>query len=302
VFAAHLRDQLGLLYFLQTDDAVPQPLRDEAREWGFCKDEFTDTNHLPPQLYVREARRMEGAYVFSQRDSANAPDDARTVLHPDAIAFGEYGNNCHGTGHEGPRFGGKHTGEFYKPTPPYQIPYGAVVPKTVENLLVPCAVSASHVGFCALRLEPVWASLGQASGHAAHLAVVEKLPVQRIPVPRLQRRLHRAGAGTVYFSDVLPGHADFAAVQWWGTAGGFHGLLPPPAGRGPRGANIVGQYHESYPHHEAQLGKVLDGPLATRWAELARSLKLPAENLPAANGNLTRGAWIRSAFALVRSR
>jgi hypothetical protein len=47
---------------------------------------------------------------------------------------------------------------------------------------------------------------------------------------------------------------------------------------------------------------VLDGPLATRWAELARSLKLPAENLPAANGNLTRGAWIRSAFALVRSR
>jgi hypothetical protein len=240
--------------------------------------------------------------VFSQRDSANAPDDARTVLHPDAIAFGEYGNNCHGTGHEGPRFGGKHTGEFYKPTPPYQIPYGAVVPKTVENLLVPCAVSASHVGFCALRLEPVWASLGQASGHAAHLAVVEKLPVQRIPVPRLQRRLHRAGAGTVYFSDVLPGHADFAAVQWWGTAGGFHGLLPPPAGRGPRGANIVGQYHESYPHHEAQLGKVLDGPLATRWAELARSLKLPAENLPAANGNLTRGAWIRSAFALVRSR
>jgi lysophospholipase L1-like esterase len=299
VFAAHLRDQLGLLYFLQTDDAVPQPLRDEAREWGFCKDEFADTNHLPPQLYVREARRMEGGYVFSQHDSASAPGDARTVLHSDSIAMGEYGNNCHGTGHDGPRFGGKHTGEFYKATPPYQIPYGVVVPKAVENLLVPCAVSASHVGFCALRLEPIWTSLGQASGHAAHISRVEKVPVQKVPVPRLQARLHGAGAATVYFSDVLPGHPDFAAVQWWGTAGGFHGLLPPPE-EGPRGRNIIGQYHESYPHHEAELGKVLDGPLATRWAALARTLGLAVENLPAADGSLTRGEWIRSAFALVR--
>jgi hypothetical protein len=299
VFAAHMRDQLGLLYFLQSDEAVPQPLRDEAREWGFCKDEFADTNHLPPQLYVREARRMEGMYKFSQHDSAHAPGDARTVLHPNSIAFGEYGNNCHGTGRNGPRFGGKHTGEFYKATPPYQIPYGVVVPKAVENLLVPCAVSASHVGFCALRLEPIWASLGQASGHAAHIARVEKVPVQKVPVPRLQARLHRAGAGTVYFSDVLPGHPDFAAVQWWGTTGGFHGLLPPPE-RGPRGKNIVGQYHESYPHHEAELGRVLDGPLATRWVELARRSGLPVENLPAADGTLTRGQWIGAAFALVR--
>jgi hypothetical protein len=299
VFATHLHDQLGLLYFLQTDEAVPQPLRDEAREWGFCKDEFADTNHLPPQLYVREARRMEGVYVFSQHDSANAPGDARTTLHRDSIAMGEYGNNCHGTGHDGQRFGGKHTGEFYKPTPPYQIPYGVVVPKAVENLLVPCAVSASHVGFCALRLEPIWASLGQASGHAAHIARVDKVPVQKVSVPRLQARLHGAGAATVYFTDVLPGHPDFAAVQWWGNAGGFHGLLPPPE-RGPRGRNIIGQYHESYPHHKAELGKVLNGPLATRWLELARTLGLPAEKMPAADGAMTRGEWIRSAFALVR--
>ena len=299
VFAEHLRDQWGLLYFLQNDDAVPRALRDEAREWGWCKDEFADTNHLPPRLYVREARRMEGMEVFSQRDSAAEPGDARAVLHRDAIAFGEYGNNCHGTGHEGPRFGGRHTGEFYAVTPPYQIPYGVIVPKVVENLLVPCAVSASHVGFCGLRLEPIWASLGQASGHAAYLARVERLPVQQVPVPRLQARLHRAGAGTVYVSDVLPGHADFAAVQWWGTAGGFHGLLPAPPG-GPRGKLIVGQYHESYPHHAAELGKVLDAALAERWRQLARELMLPAEKLPVADGTLTRGDWVRSAFSLSR--
>lgn len=299
VFAKHLRDQVGLLYFLQTDDAVPQALREEAGEWGWCRDEFEDTNHLPPQLYVREARRMEGVYVFSQKDSANAPGDARTVLHPDSIACGEYGNNCHGTGREGSRFQGFHTGEFYEATPPYQIPYGVLVPKRVENLLVPVAVSSSHVGFCALRLEPIWSSLGQASGHAAHIACVEKVPVQKIAVKRLQARLHRAGAGTVYFSDVLPGHADFAAVQWWGTAGGFHSLLPAPQ-RGPRGRNIVGQYHESYPHHEAELGKVLDVALANRWLQLACELKLPVESLPKADGTLTRGEWLRSAFALVR--
>lgn len=299
VFAAHLRDQWGLLYFLQNDDAVPRALRDEAREWGWCKDEFADTNHLPPRLYVREARRMEGMEVFSERDSAAEPGDARAVLHRDAIAFGEYGNNCHGTGHEGPRFGGRHTGEFYAVTPPYQIPYGVIVPQVVENLLVPGAVSASHVGFCALRLEPIWASLGQASGHAAHLARVGKLPVQKVEVKRLQARLHRAGAGTMYFSDVLPGHVDFAAVQWWGTAGGFHGLLPAPPG-GPRGKHIVGQYHESHPHHAAQLGQVLDAALAERWAALARELKLPAEKLPVADGTLTRGEWVRTAFSLER--
>jgi hypothetical protein len=242
---------------------------------------------------------MEGMDVFSQRDSAAEPGDARAVLHRDAIAFGEYGNNCHGTGHDGPRFGGRHTGEFYAVTPPYQIPYGVIVPQVVENLLVPCAVSASHVGFCGLRLEPIWASLGQASGHAAHLARVEKLPVQQVPVPRLQARLHRAGAGTVYVSDVLPGHTDFAAVQWWGTAGGLHGLLPAPQG-GPRGKLIVGQYHESYPSHAAELGKVLDAALAERWGRLARELKLPAEKLPGADGTLTRGDWVRSAFSLSR--
>jgi hypothetical protein len=174
-----------------------------------------------------------------------------------------------------------------------------IVPQVVENLLVPCAVSASHVGFCGLRLEPIWASLGQASGHAAHLARVEKLPVQQVPVPRLQARLHRAGAGTVYVSDVLPGHTDFAAVQWWGTAGGLHGLLPAPQG-GPRGKLIVGQYHESDPSHAAELGKVLDAALAERWGRLARELKLPAEKLPGADGTLTRGDWVRSAFSLSR--
>ncbi|MBI5773508.1 MAG: FAD-dependent oxidoreductase [Verrucomicrobia bacterium] len=298
IFAEHLRDQVGLLYFLQNDSAVPAKFRDEAREWGWCKDEFTETGHLPPQLYVREARRMVGVHVFAQRDSEHAPNDARAVLHRDAIAMGDYGNNCHGTAHEGPRFGGKHTGEFYNPVPPYQIPYGVLLPRDVDNLLVPVAASSSHVGFCALRLEPIWMSLGQAAGHAAALAVKENLAVQKVSVPALQRRLLADNSATIYVSDVLPGHADFAAVQWWGTAGGLHGLAPTPIK--PRGKTLHGQYSEAAPGHAADLATPLDATLVERWRKLAAELGLDAAKLPAADGKVTRGDFIRAAAKLTK--
>lgn len=298
IFADHLRDNVGLLWFLQTDNAVPAKFRDEAREWGWCKDEFTETGHLPPQLYVREARRMVGARVFVQRDSEHAPGDARAVLHRDAIAMGDYGNNCHGTAHEGGRFEGRHTGEFYNPVPPYQIPYGTLLPRTLANLLVPVAGSASHVGFCALRLEPVWMSLGQAAGHAAAMAVQEDIAVQQVNVPALQQRLHKDRSATLYVSDVLPGHADFAAVQWWGTAGGLHGLAPMPAKPGQRGRNIHGQYFEASPGHAAELAKPLDAELAGRWNKLAVELRVPVDKLPKPDGKTARGDWVRAAWKL----
>jgi len=238
---------------------------------------------------------MVGAYVFTQRDSAHAPGDARAVLHPDAIAMGDYGNNCHGTFHEGPRFAGKHTGEFYHPVPPYQVPYGVLTPAAagVQNLLVPVAASSSHVGFCALRLEPIWMSLGQAAGTAAALAVELAVSVQRVPVPALQRRLHAAGSATIYLSDVLPGHPDFAAVQWWGLQGGLHGLHPMPAKPGQRGPQLHGQYYEANPGHTADLDLPLDPALAARWLALAEKLRLPLADLRAA---ATRRAFIAAAY------
>ena len=300
IYNEHLRDQVGLLYFLQNDADVPEKFRNEAKGWGWCKDEFAENGHLPLQLYVREARRMVGRHVYTEKDSEHAPGDARSVRHPEAIAIGDYGNNCHGTAHEPPRFGGKHTGEFYKVVPPYQIPYGVIVPTKVTNLLVVGAVSSSHVGYCALRLEPIWSSLGQAAGHAAHLVIAEKKPVQDVPVAKLQTRLHGVGSAIVYFSDVLPGHADYAAVQWWGTAGGFHGLAATPPKNTIRGKNIVGQYYEAFPHHAAELDKVLDNALSMRWLALGKQIGLDSERLPRADGKLTRGDWIRSASRLAR--
>ncbi len=301
IFAEHRRDQIGLLYFLQNDDAVPVRFRDEAREWGWCRDEFTETDHLPPQLYVREARRMLGVHVFTQKDSEHAPGDARAVLHRNSIAMGDYGNNCHGTGHEGPRFGGRHTGEFYNPVPPYQIPFGVMLPRAVDNLLVPVAASSSHIGFCALRLEPIWMSLGQAAGHASSIAVNEDLPIQGISVPALQRRLHRDKSATIYVSDVHPDSPDFSAVQWWGTAGGLHRLAPMPSKPGQRGKNIHGQYFEANPGHAADLDQRLDPQLARRWAELAKEIGVEVDKLPIADSLQTRGDFIRSAWRAASS-
>ena len=301
IFDEHLRWNVGLLYFLQNDDEVPTKFRDEAREWGWAKDEFTENNHLPLQLYVREARRMIGEYVFTERDTDPAPDDARAVLHRESIAMGDYGPNCHGTSREGSRFDGQHTGEFYKRVAPYQIPYGVLLAPGMENLLVPGAVSSSHVGFCALRLEPIWMSLGQAAGHAAHLARSKRQALQRVSIPELQARLHKAGSATVYVSDVPPGHADFSAVQWWGTAGGWHGLAPAFEEQGKRGKNITGQYFEAFAGHAAELDKPLDPALATRWQTLAAKLTLDVAKLPKADGRITRGAWLRAAWAVAKS-
>lgn len=296
IYAEHLRDQVGLLYFLQNDETVPEKFRRETQEWGWCRDEFTESNHLPPQLYVREARRMIGRRVFTQRDSEHAPGDARAVLHPDSIAMGDYGNNCHGTSHEGPRFGGKHAGEFYNPVPPYQIPYGTLLPNDVENLLVSTAASSSHVGFCALRLEPIWMSLGQASGHAAAISIQMNLKVQDVPIALLQHKLHAARSATVYVSDVLPSHTDFEAVQWWGTAGGLHGLAPTPEKPGQRGKNLHGQYFEANPGHTADLNAALSATLAKRWTALAIITGVPAYAVPQCSSATTRGDFIREAY------
>lgn len=293
IFKEHLRYNVGLLYFLQNDDAVPENIRVPAQAWGWCKDEFEDTQHLPPQLYVREARRMIGQHVYVQQDSEHATGDARAKLFTDSIAMGDYGNNCHGTSHEGPQIGGKHGGELYNPVPPYQIPYGVLLPKERKNLLVPVAASSSHVGFCALRLEPIWMSLGQAAGHAAALAVEKNSSVQDVPVTELQKRLHADQSATLYVSDVLPGHEHFAAVQWWGTAGGLHGLNPMPAKPGQRGKNLHGQYYEANPGHAAELDQPLDAATRERWLALAVRLGVepaPLTQLP------TRGAFIQAAF------
>lgn len=289
IFDEHLYYHVGLLYFLQNDPAVPEAMRAEASSWGWCKDEFTETGGIPPQLYVREGRRLVGQHVFTGNDTRTAERDARAVLHRDSIAAADYIHNCHGTGRKGTRFEGEHVGQFFELVQPYQIAYGVIVPQLTENLLVPVACSASHFGFGALRLEPIWSSLGQAAGWAAHLALDGNTSVQNVNVSSLQARLHQDLSATIYVTDVPPASPDFAAVQWWGNLGGWHGLEDLEKPRRPK--HILGQYSEAFPDHAAALDQALTPGLRAQWEKL-----LPAGIESPADAS-TRGEWIRSVFA-----
>jgi len=121
--------------------------------------------------------------------------------------------------------------------------------------------------------------------------------VQSVEVRPLQHRLRKAGSSLIYVSDVLPGHPDFEAVQWWGSHGGLHGLAPMPAKPGQRGRNLHGQYYEANPGHAVVMDKLLDEKTADRWKAIAMLAGLNADVIPQIRNGGTRGDFIREAFA-----
>jgi hypothetical protein len=210
IIADHWDYTLGLLYFLATDASVPEKLRAEMQQWGLHKDEFADNGHLPYQLYVREARRMRGAYVVTQRD---VQDDRRK---PDSIGIASHFIDCHHV----QRVALSPTefvneGRIWRVSIAYQIPYRALTPKPAEcvNLLVPGAASYTHVAYCTYRLESVWMIAGHAAGVAAALAARSGQPVQALDVPALQTKL-RAQKQII---DFLPGQPE----KFGGGEGGY---------------------------------------------------------------------------------
>jgi len=179
----HLLYTEGFFYFLANDPAVPSELQREMRSWGLPKDEFRDTEHWPFQLYVREARRMIGAYVMIQQDLQTQ----RTK--PDPIGMGSYNSDSHNVQRISIRDGRvENEGNVEVPVSPYQIPYRSIVPKPseVQNLLVPVCFSATHVAYSSMRMEPQYMILGQAAGLAAYLAVQQQRDVQSIDTKKLQ--------------------------------------------------------------------------------------------------------------------
>jgi len=179
----HLLYTEGFFYFLANDPAVPSDLQREMRSWGLPKDEFRDTEHWPFQLYVREARRMIGAYVMVQQDLQTQ----RTK--PDPIGMGSYNSDSHNVQRISTPDGRvENEGNVEVPVSPYQIPYRSIVPKPseVQNLLVPVCFSATHVAYSSMRMEPQYMILGQAAGLAAYLAVQQQRDVQSIDTKKLQ--------------------------------------------------------------------------------------------------------------------
>ncbi|MCX6847319.1 MAG: FAD-dependent oxidoreductase [Verrucomicrobia bacterium] len=177
----------GMLWFLGHDERVPQSLREQTNSWGLCKDEFADNAHWPYALYVREGRRMIGEYVMVQKDLQT------DIFKDDSVGMGSFLIDCHIVQRILAEDGTVRDEGSFQDTPalPYQIPYRSLTPKRAEceNLLVPVCLSASHIAYCSLRMEPVYLALGQASGLAAVMAIKAKTPVQNIDVPALRKKL-----------------------------------------------------------------------------------------------------------------
>ena len=182
-------------WFLQHDESLPAALRQEALSWGLAADEFTETDGWPPQLYVREARRMRGAYVFTQMDRQF------NLTKPDSIGLFSYNIDSHNAQrYAAPAGGALHVlneGDFeLYGGPPGQIPYRVITPQRSEatNVLAPVPLSATHMGYGTLRLEPQYMIIGQSAGVAVAQALRSGAQaVQDVDIATLQARLRELG-------------------------------------------------------------------------------------------------------------
>jgi hypothetical protein len=196
----HERYQRGYYYFLITDGRVPEDVRKKMGEWGLAKDEFRDTGHWPHQIYVREARRMVGDFVVTENELR------RLKQTPDSVGMGSYNMDSHNVQRyvardaDGTAYARNEGDIQVNPGGPYPIGYRAIVPKAgeVDNLFVPVAMSASHIAYGSIRMEPVFMILGQSAATAAAMAIDGGLAVQHVPYARLRERLLKDGQVVEY--------------------------------------------------------------------------------------------------------
>lgn len=190
IVAAHRRYTQGLLWTLANHPRVPESVRSHFQTWGLAADEFTDNGNWPYQMYVREARRMVGALVMTEHHCRG------TEVASDPVGMGAYNMDSHhvqryvdAQGHV------RNEGDVQVAVAPYGISYRALVPPpdSVRNLLVPVCLSASHIAYGSIRMEPVFMVLGQSAALAATLALEGEHAVQDVPYAELRRRLLALG-------------------------------------------------------------------------------------------------------------
>ena len=183
--------QKGFYYFLANDPRVPEEVRTRMATWGLSRDEFGDNGHWPHQIYVREARRMVGDFVMTERHLR--------MVEPtrDPIGMGSYNMDSHNVQRyvardpDGRAYARNEGDIQVSPGGPYPVGYRAIVPKAdeVANLLVPVCLSSSHIAYGSIRMEPVFMILGQSAGTAACLALDAGSSVQAVPCEALRARL-----------------------------------------------------------------------------------------------------------------
>jgi hypothetical protein len=182
----------GFLYFVGHDPRMPEHLRRQMLEWGYPKDEYLDNDHFSHQLYIREARRLIGEYVMTQHNC-----EGREVVK-DGIGLAAYtmdSHNCQRIIVKNPKTGKMEVrnegdvqvGGFS----PYPISYRSLIPKKedCQNLFIPVCLSATHIAYGSIRMEPVFMALAQTAAVAAVMAIDAKKPIQEIEITKLQNTL-----------------------------------------------------------------------------------------------------------------
>jgi hypothetical protein len=276
---------------------------------GLSEDDYRDSDHWPQLLYIREARRFEADVVLDETDI----DQARKYIRPNVIGIGDYPMDSHAvqpkTDWTMPDMG---EGEFYLPqyTPWHQVPYGIMIPQRLSNVFVPTAVSATHVAYGTVRLEPVRMHFGEAAGVASYFCARLGLTPKQVPVRQIQAELlkHRTpepgryategigGPGpnanpTLLYvlADVKPGLRKYRAIEWL-AARGFY-PTPPPAQRTAVSGLVAAPFGPDEPIPADEAARLLD--LLRKRAQLSGDAWVPQEPLPPMSGSLSRAQAAR---------
>ncbi|MCB1211180.1 MAG: FAD-dependent oxidoreductase, partial [Verrucomicrobiales bacterium] len=224
ITARHTNFALGLMYFLQNDESVPKAKREAFRRIGLPLDEFPDNDNLPYEMYVREARRIVGRYVFTEHDNRSALGQTRPPVQADSVAFTDWSMDSHDCTTDR-RPGYDYDGKLIltEESRPAQIPYRCLLPRDIDNLLVPVCLSATHVAWGAVRLEPVWMQIGEAAGFAAALSKKHQTTPGKLDADLLVRTLVANQHFVTYFNELqnYADHPAMAAAQYFGTKGFF---------------------------------------------------------------------------------
>ena len=185
IFQEHVRYQLGVMWFLTHSDRIPEPHRTQLRQWGLPRDEYRATGGWTHQLYIREGRRMVSDYVMTEHNCSGR------LVPADSVGLASYNMDSHHCQMVDVNGSIRNEGNVEIAVEPYPIAYRALVPKRDEctNLLVPVALSSSHIAFGSIRMEPVFMLLGQSAATAACLAIDDAVTVQDISYPPLRERL-----------------------------------------------------------------------------------------------------------------
>jgi len=191
IIKEHVTYQQGLLYFTANDPRVPAEIREEMNRWGYSKDEFTDNNNWPYNIYVREARRMKGTFVMTENEVLGKSPV------PHSVGMGSYTLDAHNAQrYIKPDGYVQNEGDIgVSAKKPYQIDMGSIMPdkEECENLLVSVCVSSSHIAFGSIRMEPVFMILGQSAGTIAAMAVEKKKSIYDLTYDEIKNQLEADG-------------------------------------------------------------------------------------------------------------